>query len=104
MINRETLGKMRDGAILVNTARGGLIDEAALLEAINSGKLQAAGLDSFQKEPMEAPHMFHGVANIVLTPHVGGVTSDAYVSMGTAAARNILAVMADAEAQAETAE
>lgn len=104
MINRETLAKMRDGAILVNTARGGLVDEAALLEAINSGKLQAAGLDSFQKEPMQAPHIFHSVANIVLTPHVGGVTSDAYVSMGTAAARNILAVMADAEAQAETAE
>jgi D-3-phosphoglycerate dehydrogenase len=104
MINRDTLAKMRDGAILVNTARGGLIDEAALLEAIKAGKLRAAGLDSFQKEPMQAPHIFHGVGNIVLTPHVGGVTSDAYVSMGTAAARNILAVMADAEAEAEATE
>jgi D-3-phosphoglycerate dehydrogenase / 2-oxoglutarate reductase len=104
MINRDTIAKMRDGAIIVNTARGGLINEAALLEAIKAGKLRAAGLDSFQKEPMEAPHIFHGVPNIVLTPHVGGVTSDAYVSMGTAAARNILAVMADAEAEAEATE
>ena len=97
MINRDTLARMKDGAILVNTARGGLVHEPALLEAIQSGKLRAAGLDSFQVEPMTAPHIFHGVPNIVLTPHIGGVTSDAYVSMGTAAARNILAVLAEAE-------
>ena len=98
MINRETLGRMKHGAILVNTARGGLIDEQALVEAVRSGKLRAAGLDSFHVEPMAAPHIFHGVPQIVLTPHTGGVTSDAYVSMGTAAARNILAVLAEAEA------
>jgi D-3-phosphoglycerate dehydrogenase len=100
MINRETLAKMKDGAILVNTARGGLIDEPALLEAVQSGKLRAVGLDSFQVEPMTAPHIFHGVPNIILTPHTGGVTSDAYVSMGTAAARNILSVLAEAEVEA----
>ena len=99
MIDRETLGKMKDGAILVNTARGGLIDDAALLEAVKSGKLRAVGLDSFQVEPMTVPHIFHGVPNIILTPHTGGVTGDAYVSMGTAAARNILAVLAEAEAE-----
>jgi D-3-phosphoglycerate dehydrogenase len=99
MVNGETLAKMRTGAILVNTARGGLIDEPALLAAITSGKLRAAGLDSFQKEPLETPHVFRGVPNITLTPHVGGVTSDAYVSMGVAAARNILAVMAEAESE-----
>ena len=97
MINRVTLAKMKDGAILVNTARGGLVDEAALLDAVKSGKLRAAGLDSFQVEPMAAPHIFHGVPGIILTPHTGGVTSDAYVSMGTAAARNILAVLAEEE-------
>lgn len=100
MINRDTLAKMKDGAILVNTARGGLIDEAALLEAVKSGKLRAVGLDSFQVEPMTAPHIFHGVPNIILTPHTGGVTSDAYVSMGTAAARNILSVLAESEVEA----
>ena len=100
MINRDTLARMKDGAILVNTARGGLIDEQALLEAVKAGKLLAAGLDSFAIEPMAAPHMFHGVPGIILTPHTGGVTSDAYVSMGTAAARNILAVLAQQEVRA----
>jgi D-3-phosphoglycerate dehydrogenase len=99
MINRDALARMRDGAILVNTARGGLVDEPALLDAVKSGKLRAAGLDSFQTEPMEALHIFHGTPNITLTPHTGGVTSDAYVTMGIAAARNILAVLAEAESE-----
>jgi D-3-phosphoglycerate dehydrogenase len=99
MIDRDALARMRDGAILVNTARGGLVDEPALLDAIKSGKLRAAGLDSFQTEPMEALHIFHGTPNITLTPHTGGVTSDAYVTMGIAAARNILAVLAEAESE-----
>jgi D-3-phosphoglycerate dehydrogenase len=95
MINAATIGRMRDGAILVNTARGGLVDEPALLAAIASGKLRSAGLDSFETEPMVGEHAFRDVANAVLTPHIGGVTSDAYVSMGTAAARNVLAALED---------
>jgi D-3-phosphoglycerate dehydrogenase len=90
MINAQTLATMRDGAIVVNTARGGLIDEAALAEALTSGKLRAAGLDSFQVEPFSAGHAFTGLHNAILSPHIGGVTSDAYVGMGTGAARNIL--------------
>jgi D-3-phosphoglycerate dehydrogenase / 2-oxoglutarate reductase len=93
MIDSGALTRMKQGAILVNTARGGLVDEQALLESVRSGKLRAVGLDSFRVEPMTAPHAFHGVDNIILTPHTGGVTSDAYVSMGVAAARNILAVL-----------
>jgi D-3-phosphoglycerate dehydrogenase len=100
MIDRAALARMKDGAILVNTARGGLVDEAALLDAVKSGRVRAAGLDSFQVEPMTAPHIFHGVGGIILTPHTGGVTSDAYVNMGTAAARNILAVLAREKTQA----
>jgi D-3-phosphoglycerate dehydrogenase len=99
MINADTISRMRDGAILVNTARGGLVDEAALLAAIASGKLRSAGLDSFETEPLAGEHAFRGVANVVLTPHIGGVTSDAYVSMGTAAARNVLAALEDAAPQ-----
>ena len=100
MINRDSIARMKSGAILVNTARGGLVDETALLEAVKSGKLRSVGLDSFQVEPMTAPHIFHGASDVILTPHTGGVTSDAYVSMGTAAARNILAVLAETEAEA----
>ncbi len=93
MINGATLARMRDGSILVNTGRGGLIDETALLGALASGKLRSAGLDAFATEPLLGEHHFRGVPNVVLSPHVGGVSEDAYVSMGTAAARNVLAVL-----------
>ena len=93
MVNAQTLGACKPGVILVNTARGGLVDEAALLAALRSGQVAAAGLDSFAVEPMTAPHPFHGEPGIVLSPHIGGVTGDAYVNMGVGAARNVLAVL-----------
>lgn len=90
MINAASLATMRAGAILVNTARGGLIDEAALAAALRSGQLGAAGLDSFQVEPYAGTHEFSALGNAILTPHIGGVTDDAYIGMGTAAAQNVL--------------
>jgi D-3-phosphoglycerate dehydrogenase len=93
LINAKTLAACKRGVIIVNTARGGLIDEAALLEAVRSGQVASAGLDSFAVEPMTAPHPFHGEARICLSPHIGGVTADAYVKMGVAAAKNALAVL-----------
>ena len=93
LINAHTLAACKRGVLIVNTARGGLIDEAALLEAVRSGQVASAGLDSFAVEPMSAPHPFHGEARIVLSPHIGGVTADAYVKMGVAAAQNALAVL-----------
>jgi D-3-phosphoglycerate dehydrogenase len=96
MLNAQTLATMRPGAIVVNTARGGLIDEAALAGALRSGALRAAGLDSFQVEPFAAGHPFTDIPNVILSPHIGGVTSDAYVGMGTAAARNVLVVLQQA--------
>ncbi|WP_295548089.1 hydroxyacid dehydrogenase [uncultured Pseudacidovorax sp.] len=93
MLNADTLAQCKRGVIVVNTARGGLIDEAALLEAVRSGQVSGAGLDSFAVEPMTAGHPFQGQERIVLSPHIGGVTSDAYVNMGVAAARNLLAVL-----------
>ncbi|WP_439688022.1 D-3-phosphoglycerate dehydrogenase [Cupriavidus oxalaticus] len=94
MLNRETLALFKDGAILVNTARGGLIDESALAEALN-GKLYAAGLDSFAVEPMAVPHPFQQIPNLILSPHIGGVSDAAYVNMGVGAAKNVLAVLQD---------
>ena len=93
LIDAQTLAACRRDVIIVNTARGGLIDEGALLEAVRSGQVASAGLDSFAVEPMTAPHPFHGEARIVLSPHIGGVTADAYVKMGVAAAQNALAVL-----------
>lgn len=93
LLNAQTLAKCKQGVIVVNTARGGLIDEEALLQAVRSGQVRSAGLDSFAVEPMTAPHPFHGESRITLSPHIGGVTSDAYVNMGVAAAQNALAVL-----------
>lgn len=90
MINRESLAQMKDGAILVNTARGGLVDEAAVRDALVSGKLRAAGLDSFDNEPPPADHLLRNAPNLVMSPHIGGVTGDAYMNMGIAAAKNII--------------
>ncbi|MFZ5547600.1 MAG: NAD(P)-dependent oxidoreductase [Pseudomonadota bacterium] len=93
LLNAQTLAACKRGVIIVNTARGGLIDEAALLDAIRSGQVASAGLDSFAVEPMTSPHPFHGEACITLSPHIGGVTADAYIKMGVAAAQNALAVL-----------
>ncbi|MGK9983429.1 NAD(P)-dependent oxidoreductase, partial [Salmonella enterica subsp. enterica] len=74
MLDRGTLATFKDGAILVNTARGGLIDEAALVEAMAAGKLYAAGLDSFETEPLPSSHPFRDVPQLILSPHIGGVS------------------------------
>jgi len=93
MLNAATLAQCKRGVIVVNTARGGLIDEAALLEAVRSGQVMSAGLDSFAVEPMAAGHPFQGEKSFVLSPHIGGVTHDAYVNMGVGAAKNLLQVL-----------
>ncbi|HKW82946.1 MAG TPA: NAD(P)-dependent oxidoreductase, partial [Burkholderiaceae bacterium] len=93
LLDARALAACKRGVIVVNTARGGLIDEPALLAAVQSGQVSAAGLDSFATEPMSSPHPFHAEARIVLSPHIGGVTSDAYVKMGVAAASNALAAI-----------
>ncbi len=100
MVNATTLAACKKGVIVVNTARGGLVNEADLLAAVNSGQVAMAALDSLAVEPMTAPHPFHGVANILLSPHIGGVTRDAYVNMGVGAARNVLDVLATMPAAA----
>ena len=96
MVNAQTLAQCKKGVIVVNTARGGLVHEADLLAAVQSRQVFAAGLDSFAVEPMTAPHPFHNVPHIILSPHIGGVTSDAYINMGVGAARNVLDVLAQA--------
>lgn len=93
MVNAQTLAQCKPGVIVVNTARGGLVNEADLLAAVQSRQIFAAGLDSFAAEPMTAPHIFHNAPHILLSPHIGGVTSDAYINMGVGAARHVLDVL-----------
>lgn len=90
LVNRKTLAALPRGAILVNTGRGGLVDDDAVREALASGHLRAAGLDAFVPEPLTGEHAWRNVPNTVLSPHIGGVSEDAYVNMGLGAARNIL--------------
>ena len=100
LLNADSLSRCKPGVIVVNTARGGLIDEPALLAAVQSGQVRAAGLDSFAVEPLAADNVFKGQPGFILSPHIGGVTSDAYVNMGTAAARNVRAVIEGVEPSA----
>ncbi len=93
MVNAQTLSQCKPGVILVNTARGGLINESDLLAGVRSRQVFAAGLDSFATEPMTAPHPFHNEPRILLSPHIGGVTADAYIHMGVGAAQNVLQVL-----------
>ena len=70
IINAETLAKMRDGAILINTSRGGLVDEPALVEALKSGKLRGAAVDVVSAEPMMADNPLLSAPNCIITPHI----------------------------------
>ena len=93
LLNASSLAECKSGVLIVNTARGGLIDEQALLDAVKSGQVGAAGLDSFAIEPMVHPHLFHDEPRIVLSPHIGGITADAYIKMGVASVHNALQVL-----------
>ena len=99
LLNAETLARCRAGVIVVNTARGGLIDEPALLAAVRGGQVFSAGLDSFSVEPMPADHPFAAEPRILLSPHIGGVTADAYVKMGVGAAENVTKVLNGGDAR-----
>lgn len=85
LIRAETLARMKEGAVLINTARGGLVDEAALLAALTSGRLLGAGLDVFAQEPVQADHPLLRLPNVVVLPHVAWLTPETIArSLGVA--------------------
>jgi len=97
LIGKAELAMMRRSAYLINTARGAVVDEAALAEALEQGRLAGAGLDVYQHEPHVHPRLLE-LPNTVLSPHIGSATTEARVKMGLMVAENITAVLEGREA------
>jgi len=93
LINAARLQLMKPTAYLINTARGGLVDEKALYDALASGRIAGAGLDVFEQEPPPVGHDLHALPNVIMAPHVAGVTREAVDRMSEQTARNILSVL-----------
>jgi len=92
LFDRERFRSMKETAIFVNTARGPVVDEAALAEALREGTIFAAGLDVYEREPEVHPDLL-GLENVVLAPHLGSATVETRTAMGMLAADNLLAVL-----------
>ncbi len=89
LIGREEIAQMKEGVILVNTARGGLIDEEALLEALGSGKVGGAGLDVFEGEPRPRQELLEH-PRVSVSPHIGGSTDEAQANIGRMLAEQVI--------------
>ncbi len=93
MINKEAFLRMKDGVRVINCARGGIIDEEALVEALRSGKVAGAALDVFEKEPLAADHPLLSMQNVVVTPHLGASTIEAQVNVAIDVAEEVSKVL-----------
>ena len=92
MVNADRIAKMKKGAVVINTARGGLIDEEAAAEAIRTGALGGMGLDAFEQEPLtDSP--LKGLDCVIFTPHTGAHTAEAVEAMGMMSVDNCIAVL-----------
>jgi phosphoglycerate dehydrogenase-like enzyme len=93
MINRETFSMMKTGVFFINTARGDLVDEEALIDALKSGHVRGAALDCLMKEPVDPTNPLLSLPNVIVTPHSGSATDDALNQMGWTSFRNCISVL-----------
>ncbi len=91
MINEDILAKMKPSALIINTARGGIINEDDLLQSLTTNQIAGAGLDVFDNEPPDSSHPLLKLPNVVLSPHCAGVTKESLVAMARISAMNLLA-------------
>lgn len=90
MLNRDTLDMLKEGAVVINTARGKLIDPQSLYEALVSGKVFSAALDVHYEEPLTEGNILAGLDNVILTPHIGGLSYESFLAMMQNAISNII--------------
>jgi glyoxylate reductase len=93
LLDVAAIARMKPGAVLVNTARGGIVDEAALADALSGGRLYAAGVDVFGREPVEPDNPLLALSNVVLAPHIGSASRDTRLRMAALAADNAIAAV-----------
>ncbi len=93
MIDRTAFEQMKPGVRIINAARGGIVDEAALFEALQSGKVAAAGLDVFEQEPPPLDHPLLHLENVITTPHLGASTQEAQIKVAVDAADSVVAAL-----------
>ena len=94
LIDATRLGRMKSDAILINTARGGVVDEGAVASALRAGRLGGAALDVFEREPLAGGTPLAGCPNLILTPHVAGITRESNVRVSTLIADKVAAALA----------
>ena len=95
MINAKAFARMKPDAILINTARGGIMDEAALVKALKAGKLGGAAIDVYEQEPLgkDAAKVFAGAPNLILTPHIAGNTVESNGRVSGLVAEKVMAAL-----------
>ena len=99
MIGSEAFNKMKSSALLINCARGGIVDEAALVSALKEGKLAGAAVDVFEKEPLPEDSPLRSAPNLILTPHLGASTAEAQVKVAEAIGRQVVAFFNEGKIQ-----
>jgi D-3-phosphoglycerate dehydrogenase len=96
LVGRDRIVRMQPHALLVNVARGPVVDEAALIDALAAGRIGGAALDVFATQPLPPDHPLLGFDNVIVTPHLAGITEESMLRMGTGAAAEALRVLAGA--------
>ena len=96
LINRQKIAGMRHGALLINVSRGAVVEDAALLDALAIGQVGGAALDVFVTQPLPPDHPYFGFGNVIVTPHMAGITEESMMRMGVGAAGEAIRVLSGA--------